>query len=362
MFGRIVRLTVVVLASVALAVPMPTFLVERLYSRHAYLLLQAFLTPASNGLPFALFDVVVGAGIVAVLAVLVSLVRRVRSVGGLWHLVWRVVVGISTVYIVFLACWGLNYQRQPLTTKLDFAADRPQAAAVLSLATEVVGRVNALYDQAHAETDPNWDQFPAWLGTAFARSQHDLAPGRHAVPGVPKVPLLSFYFERAGVDGMTDPFFLEVLVNQRLLPVERPFVVAHEWAHLAGYADESEANFLGWLTCLRGPAGAQYSGWLFLYSHVLPSLAPPDRTRIAATLGAGPREDLQAIHRRLRSIQPVVSTVSWRVYDRYLRANRVGSGVASYDRVVLLVLGTRFRPGWVPIRRIEPWSPSTGLF
>jgi hypothetical protein len=36
-----------------------------------------------------------------------------------------------------------------------------------------------------------------------------------------------------------------------LLPFEKPFVAAHEWAHLAGYADESEASFVGWLTCVR---------------------------------------------------------------------------------------------------------------
>ena len=53
---------------------------------------------------------------------------------------------------------------------------------------------------------------------------------------------------------MTDPFFLEVIVNPDVLPIERPFVVAHEWAHLAGYADESEANFVAWLTCAHGDA------------------------------------------------------------------------------------------------------------
>jgi hypothetical protein len=360
MFTRIVRVTVVVLAGVALAVPMPAFLVERLYSRHAYLLFQAFLTPITNGLPFALFDVVVASGVIAVLVALFSLIRDVRSLRGLWKLAWRVVVALATVYLAFLVCWGLNYQRQPFTAKFDFAADRAQPRAVLDLATEVVGHVNALYEQAHAEGYPDWGQLPAWLATAFVESQSDLAPGRQAVPGVPKISLLSLYFERAGIDGMTDPFFLEILVNQRLLPVERPFVVAHEWAHLAGYADESEANFLGWLTCLRGPVGAQYSGWLFIYSHALHSLAPGDRARIEARLGAGPRDDLQAIDRRLRSIQPAVSTVSWRVYDRYLRANRVESGVASYDRVILLLLGTRFGPGWVPIKRLDTWAPSTG--
>jgi hypothetical protein len=32
--------------------------------------------------------------------------------------------------------------------------------------------------------------------------------------------------------------------------------------------------------------------------------------------------------------------VSWQVYDRYLRANRVDAGVASYDEVTRLVLGS----------------------
>ena len=48
--------------------------------------------------------------------------------------------------------------------------------------------------------------------------------------------------------------------------------VAHEWAHLAGYADEGEANFVGWLVCIDAGDAARYSGWLFLYSEVLSGL------------------------------------------------------------------------------------------
>jgi hypothetical protein len=36
------------------------------------------------------------------------------------------------------------------------------------------------------------------------------------------------------------------------------------------------------------------------------------------------------------------------VYDRYLKANQVESGAASYGEVVRLVLGTKMGPGWVP--------------
>ncbi len=73
-------------------------------------------------------------------------------------------------------------------------------------------------------------------------------------PGRPKRTLFDFYFTRVSIDGMTGPFFLETLANGTLLPFERAATVAHEWSHLAGYADESEANFVGWLVCMRGPA------------------------------------------------------------------------------------------------------------
>jgi hypothetical protein len=33
--------------------------------------------------------------------------------------------------------------------------------------------------------------------------------------------------------------------------------------------------------------------------------------------------------------------VAWRVYDRYLKANRIEEGAASYAQVVRLLLGTR---------------------
>ena len=152
---------------------------------------------------------------------------------------------------------------------------------------------------------------------------------------------MNLYFRPAAVDGATDPFFLETLVASELLPFERPFVVAHEWSHLAGFADEGEANFMGWLTCARADAPAQYSGWLFLYGELARDLSRRERADVVSRLAAGPRADLRAIAARLaRDVRPQVSAAAWRVYDEYLKANRVEAGAASYEQVVRLVLGT----------------------
>ena len=127
-------------------------------------------------------------------------------------------------------------------------------------------------------------------------------------------------------------------------------MVAHEWSHLAGFANEGEASFVGWLTCVHGATPDRYSGWLFLYSEVAASLPQSLQAEASARLAAGPRADLRAIADRVRRhVRPGISNAGWQVYDRYLKANRVAAGAASYRDVVQLALGVRFDEEWVPM-------------
>jgi hypothetical protein len=181
--------------------------------------------------------------------------------------------------------------------------------------------------------------------------QRELADVRPAVPGIPKRSILTFYFERAGVSGMTNPFALEVVVDRSQLPFERPFVAAHEWAHLAGYAREDEASFIGWLVCLHGPPGAQYSAELAALISALGSMPGSDRSAVARAIDPGPRRDIQAIADRSARIWPRLRQPAWWLYDRYLRANRVEQGVRSYGAALELMVGTKLGDGYDPVRR-----------
>ena len=82
------------------------------------------------------------------------------------------------------------------------------------------------------------------------------------MPGAPKWSLLQPYFRWAAIDGMTDPFLPEVIVNDDLLPMEWPVMVAHEWGHLAGLAHEAEASYFGWRMCQAGNEQTRYSASL----------------------------------------------------------------------------------------------------
>jgi hypothetical protein len=336
----------VALAVAAAFVPLSPGAVERWYSTGLYPRLQALLTPATNLVPVALLDV---ASLALLSVAAVRFVRRARAAGvrrAALNAAGSLLTTAAVVYLLFLAFWGLNYRRMPLERKLDYDPARVTREAAVALANTAVASLNAGYAAAHAR-----DADGASLERSFAAAQRALGADRMAVPGVPKRSLLTLYFRRAAIDGMTDPLFLEIILNRDVLAVERPAVLAHEWGHLAGYADESEANFIAWLTCVRSDDPvAQYSGWVAAYQHSAGAL-PQDVRATLQPLDAGPRADFRAMFARYGRSSPVVRTAARGAYDTYLRANRVAEGIANYDVVVRLMLATRFDPGWTPRRR-----------
>jgi hypothetical protein len=255
-------------------------------------------------------------------------------------------------YLAFLACWGLNYRRVRLIEKLPFDRGRVTSGAARALARVVIKGANGSFAAAHAAVSSERPVDPA-LAAGFESALTAVGLPHPIVPGRLKTTVFDWYFRKAGVEGMTDPFFLETLVPSDLTAFERPAVVAHEWAHLAGITDEGEASFVGWLACARGGAVDRYAAWLFLYEELAARLSRQDRQAMASSIEDGPRADLRAMIERVeRNVSPRIAAAGWQVYDQYLKSNRVESGVASYSEVLRLVIGTPFNPA--PAATVSP--------
>src|SRR5262245_48481920 len=198
-------------------------MVERLYSTTFYLKVQNILTPASNTIPIAWLDIAVACFLIASVE---FIIWRVRIFGARRAFGRNLITAAGTaawLYLLFLALWGLNYRRVPLEQKLDYQQSRLTREAAIEFTNGAVAQANAVYTAAHA-TAFTRDA----LATSFADTQIALGATRLTVPGVPKRSLLNYYFRRAAIDGMTNPYFLVILVNLPVLEVVRPLVVAHE--------------------------------------------------------------------------------------------------------------------------------------
>jgi hypothetical protein len=344
-----VRSTVLLVLAALLAafVPLPADLVERWYSRGVYPVVQHVLTPASSLIPIALLDVSVAAGLVAWL-VFVTRRWRARGVRAGVAAAARSLVAIAAIsYLVFFAVWGLNYRRATLESKLAYDPSRVTRETTIRFAEAVVERLNALGASMHPGSSADRHALEA----AFARAQFRVGASRTAVAAAPKRSVFSWYLLTAGIDGMMNPFFLEIILNPGILPVERPFSLAHEWAHLAGYANESEANFVAWLTCVEGDTAAQYSGWIEAFRYAVAALPRSERRALTDRLAPRVLADMRAINERLGRADPAVSGFARNVYDSYLRAQGIDEGIASYGAMLRLMLGTTFENGWVPRMR-----------
>ncbi len=351
----VIRLVVVVVALVMAAAPIPRSLVESVYSRGLYPIVRQIVSGLSSLTSVVLFDVLlIGGSLMLILWWGGVLMRapRGRRIGALGAVVGHAAVVAASLYLVFLVVWGLNYRREALAVRLDFSEGWVTPAVVEALSEMAIARLNDAFEITPDQTWPQLVELPTTLGPAFVQVQRELEV-TPVLPGLaPRRSLLTPYFQRAGIDGMVDPFSLQVLVNDAVLPFERPFVIAHEWAHVAGFAHEAEANFVAWLTCLSGDERMRYSGWFYLVPRLLASLSRDVQTRLWDTVAPGPTADFNAVRARLSHTIPAVRRGARRLNDRYLRANRVASGVASYDEVLQLAVGTSLG------RRQWPVSPA----
>jgi len=308
----------------------PSSSVERHYARSIFPKVSYLAGHFADSVPFAWLDVAIVLG--AVLAFV--LIRRRR-----WIWVANIV---AAAYLVFFWGWGLNYHRQALQSKLQLDTARMRPEAMTQFAHHAVTELNRLYSEKRDATDEtrtraeaarrvrrvvsiidgtDWDSARrfkiSWIGN----------PWLHA----------------AGIDGVFNPLAHEPIISNSLLDIERPFVMAHELAHVRGYPDEGDANVIAtFATLMSDDPQFQYSGWLNLWLY----LRTPE---LEKELDPGVRRDIQRIFERARREQiRWINNFQQVLLDVFLKANSVSEGVRSYSRVVLLAAGTE--PIWQTFR------------
>ena len=86
--------------------------------------------------------------------------------------------------------------------------------------------------------------------------------------------LNSTFMSQSRLMGIYFPFSLEANYNPKMYITNHAFVFCHEYAHLKGYMQEDEANFLAFRACLLSDDPyVVYSGYLGVLNYVLNSYA-----------------------------------------------------------------------------------------
>lgn len=318
-----------------------------------------FIAALTGALPFSVAEVAAALYLLWLVAVaglaLRSVIRRRRrlrnaTVGGLARMVRDAGILIAAGYLV----WGFNYARLPVDVRAGWPAWTGTTVEELEpLARQAVQHTNQAYRTIHGSGDagapthvkrpPNGvaeagDEGWARVGTLLPQDAPALAGGFGRV----KRPWISGVLARLGISGVFMPLTAEPHVLRGLPAVAASQAMAHEQAHQRGFANEAEASFMGFLanTSSMDPV-ARYSSSVFATRQLLAALGRTDPSLVrdvAAELHPGISRDLVDLQTFWEPYRGVGQKVGSAVNDRYLRANRVEGGVASYGRSVRLLV------------------------
>lgn len=331
----------IVAAFAAVTLRLPRAWIENDYANGIFAAMNRALVPWSNRVPFAVGDL---EAIVVIAALIVWWVRAVRRaprgkrartvLAMLAHTAGWAAAGV----VLFEVLWGFNYRRDTVVQRIVYEP-HPSDAAVAAFSERIVGILNHDVGPAHAET----------LDLAKLRDAYEpliarLGDRRPVEVTTPKATMLQPYYDAAGIGGMYSPFAFETLLNATFLPFEVPRALAHEWAHVGGFTDEGDANYIGTLACLRSDDPLiRYSGAFWTYGDL------PEAQRRRLHLDPRVVADFDASRARfLRHYMPQVFAVQWRFYDSYLRTSGVHGGVASYGFFLSLLVGTKLDAQGLP--------------
>jgi hypothetical protein len=322
--------------------------VEKYYSRGLFPIIRSVFDNSLAYAPFPLIYVFYAAIFIQFVKLLNRLFSRdlalklrfIQFFGGILNLV-------GVVVFSFFALWGFNYARLPLNKNMGFEVEKLDSTKLFSeLETTLNETLAARAELTENAFSTNFDLYLSnnkvfentIRETVSAFSKENGLPHNFKLRGrqlAPEGVLLRF-----GVSGVYMPFVGEANIDAALHPLEKPFSLAHEFAHGFGWGDEATCNFIAYLACSKSTNPfTKYSGKLNYFRYVAANYRKIDPEKYALwkqkSVSTGIKNDLEAIALNAQKFPTLLNTD--KIYDSFLKTQGMKSGIATYSRVVLWV-------------------------
>lgn len=349
----------VLLVLLALGIRVAAFFpnwIEQHYSNGFFPLFSQGQRLLLGWMPFSIGDLFYGSLVLLILFKTIGLFRdlyrrrvdRIYLVKGARQFVFLFLL----VYVFFNLLWGLNYSRAGIGYQLTIRPDSATIEEVDRLTVALLSKAAVNRSLINSQQAPKRIKKRSLFSQAMEPYRSGDKPYSLAVGAAPSVKpsLYSYLGNYLGFQGYYNPFSGEAQVNTTIPAILQPFVTLHELAHQAGYAKESEANFVGYLAGRDHPDPLfRYSVYLELFRYAQSELYRLDSNRAMAvykTIPVAIKNDLRDIRRFYLKYQTPVERIITQGYDYFLQANDQPQGTRSYHQVVGWVIALTRKEGF----------------
>ena len=347
-----------------------TTLVDMVYP-YVIRTLQGFLATWSGSVDFLIWQVLaVALGVLALGGLVIVIVMKWNPIS------WAgwVLAGVSFVYLLHTAMFGLNYYAGSLAEDIRLDVGR-YSVSELTEATEYYrDKANELAEQVKRDGNGNVDFSDFYVlagraGEGFQTLTYEYSYPIFAGSTEPVKELgWSDMYTSMGITGFTCGITGEAAVNPQIPDVTLPFTMCHEMAHRMCIASEKDANFAAFLACsVHENVEFRYSAYYMAYRYCYSALATApstDAAAAAARVSAGVsdllKRDLQYYDQFFSSKQADKATeVANTVNDTYLKTSGESAGIASYGKVCDLLVNWHIQQVVLPelTITITPFDP-----
>jgi len=331
-----------------------SFFAEHIYAKGIYKLLAQLISLITGLIPISVAELFIIAFPVIIIALIANFTKKLvtdkenrkkRLARGFIN----ILCALSILLFSYTLMGGLNYYRYTFSTYSNLEICESTLEELFSL-TKSLALEAGTYRDSITSVDDNGvfvlsDNFLQLRKTAteaykILAEEYPVLGGYY---GAPKPILMSGFMSATETTGIFIPFTMEANVNVDIPDFTIPHTMLHEMAHLRGFMREDEANYLGYKAGIVSDSiEFKYSSTMHALIHAgnaLYSKSPDKYFEIRALYTEGMIKDLrQNSEYWAKYDDTVISTVSNKINDTYLKANAQSDGVQSYGRMLDLLL------------------------
>ena len=320
----------------------PAF-VERFYSNGLFPYISSFSRIVLGWIPFSVGDLIYFFIGFLLLLWVVNLFRKPKN----WSAILiEMGAAVSVFYFLFHLLWATNYYREPLFDKMQIERDYSDAD-LFRFTKEMIRLTNAtqvaITHDSNVKVTSNLTQEEIFEKSADG---YQILAERHPFFAYKnlsmKKSLLSIPLSYMGFAGYLNPFTNEAQVNDRVPMTGFPMTVCHEMAHQIGYASESEANFIGFLTVTQNKnLHFKYAGYSTALLYCLSNWQarnPALAAQLVLEINAGVLDNYEDSRLHWLEYEGIIEDGSKGFYNHFLKANQQQDGLESYSKFLNLLI------------------------
>jgi hypothetical protein len=330
------------------------FFAEKIYALHIYKWISQFLSTISGLIPFSMAEIIIVVSPILILGLLIRfLIKLIKAKERRRVLLTKGILNImctgSVLLFLFIIFGGLNYYRYPFSYYSMLEITDSSVEELYALTESLALQANGLREMT-AKTDENgvfllsasmYETADSAKAAMKALSEeYPILAGNY---GSPKPVLLSSFMSHTEITGIFIPFTMEANVNVDIPDYSIPATMLHELAHMRGFMREDEANYIAYLAGIESDnPDLRYSSTMLALVYSGNALYEQDTElyfKIREQYSEGVLKDIRANSAYWQQYEDtVISTISNKINDTYLKANAQLDGVKSYGRMLDLLL------------------------